>query len=138
MADMGIFDSTVGLLGQVLDLRKQKQEVIASNIANAETPGFAPSKMTFEADLKRALENKGRVIGTTHAAHFPIAGSGGIENVRGRVLRTPDQSGVGDRNGVQTDQELVGLAENEILYEAAVQSLTKKLGLLKYVASDGR
>jgi flagellar basal-body rod protein FlgB len=36
------------------------------------------------------------------------------------------------------DQEMVALAENQILYEAATQMLNKKLGLLKYVAQDGR
>jgi len=137
MADM-LFDRTVGLLGKVLDLRQQKQQVIASNIANAETPGYSPTRMTFEADLKEALSRGGSSIRVTHPDHFPIAGSGGVQQVQGRVLRTPDKSGIGDRNGVQTDQELVSLAENELLFETAAQNLSKKLGMLKYVASDGR
>ena len=132
MADM-LFDRTVGMLGKVLDLRQQKQQVIASNIANAETPGYSPTRMTFEADLKEALSSRGSSITVTHPGHLPIAGLGGMQQVQGRVLRTPDKS-----NGVQTDQELVSLAENELLFEAAAQNLSKKLGMLKYVASGGQ
>lgn len=138
MADIGIFDRTTVLLGKVLDLRQQNQEVIASNIAHVDTPGYAPAKMSFEGDLKQALERQGTRIGATHAAHFPMAGGGGLEQVQGRILQTPDQSGAGDRNGVKADQELLALAENQLLYEAATQMLSKKLGLLKYVANDGR
>lgn len=139
MADLGIFDRTTTLLGKVLDLRQQNQEVIASNIAHADTPGYAPAKMSFEGDLKQALERQGTRISATHGAHFPVAGgSGGLEQVQGRVERTPDATGVGDRNGVKPDQELLALAENQLLYEAATQMLSKKLGLLKYVAGDGR
>ncbi len=138
MSEMGIFDRTVGLLGKVLDLRQQNQQVIASNIANADTPGYSPAQMSFEGDLQKALESQGSRIAVTNPAHFPLAGTGGVENVQGRVIRTPDRTGVGDRNGVQRDQELLALAENQLLYEAATQMLSKKLGLLKYVASDGR
>lgn len=138
MADLGIFDRTTVMLGKVLDLRQQNQQVIASNIAHATTPGYSPAKMSFEGDLKQALERQGTRISATHGAHFPLAGGGSLEQVQGRVLRTPDQTGVGDLNGVKPDQELLDLAENQLLYEAATQMLSKKLGLLKYVANDGR
>jgi flagellar basal-body rod protein FlgB len=58
--------------------------------------------------------------------------------VQGKVMRTPDRSGLGDGNNVNLDQEMIGLAENQILFEAAAQMLNKKMGLLKYAAQDGR
>lgn len=137
MADMGIFDRTIGLLGRTLDLRQQNQQVIASNIANAETPGYTPVRLEFEENLRRALAGQGRGPAATDPAHFPLAGSGGVEKAQAKVLRTPD-GGIGDRNGVRSDQEMIALAENQILYEAAAQMLSKKFGLLKYVANDGR
>lgn len=138
MSDLGIFDRTTGLLGRVLDLRQQKQQVIASNLANAETPGYSPVRLQFEDDLRRALTSGSVRRVPADPAHFPLRGDGGVEKVQGRVLRTPDRHGVGDRNGVQTDQEMVNLAENQILYEAAVQMLNKKIAILKYAANDGR
>lgn len=137
MKDIAMFDRTTGLLKKVLDLRVQKQQTIASNIANADTPGYAPARLEFEADLQRALAEPGHPVRTEHPKHFPLAG-GGVEQVAGKVLRTPDASGIGDRNGVEVDQEMIALAENQIMYEAATQMLSKKLGLLKYVIQDGR
>lgn len=137
MADFGVFDRTVALLGRTLDLRQQNQQAIASNIANAETPGYVPVRLQFEDNLRRALAGEGRPSAATSPAHFPLGGSGGIEKAQARVLKTPD-GGIGDRNGVRADQEMIALAENQILYEAAVQMLNKKLGILKYVAGDGR
>jgi flagellar basal-body rod protein FlgB len=137
MPSMGIFDRTVGLLQKVLDLRIQNQQVIASNIANADTPGYAPAHLEFERDLEQAVNDSEKRPAVTHSAHFPI-GAGGMDAVQAKVMRTPDSLGIGDGNGVSVDQEMVALAENQILYEAATQMLNKKLGLLKYVAQDGR
>ncbi len=137
MSKLGIFDQTVSLLHKVLDLRERNQQVIASNIANADTPGYAASRLEFESQLKQALNHPGVTPAATHPAHFPIS-VGSLDEVEGTVVRQLDPSGMGDKNGVNVDQEMVTLAENQILYEAAVQALNKKLGLLKYVASDGR
>ncbi len=134
---MEIFDRTTRVLNKVLDLRQENQQVIASNIANADTPGYAPAKMSFEGDLQKALSSPGTSLSHTRPGHFAIGGST-LDAVQGRVLRTPSRSPIGDGNGVQLDQEMVDLAENEILYEAAAQMLNKKLALLKYVAQDGR
>ncbi len=138
MAEMKVFDRTFGLLERVLDLRQQNQKVIASNLANVETPGYTPVRLDFEGDLRRALGAGSQKSVTSHPGHFPIAGQGGMKDVQARVLQTPDPQAIGDRNGVSKDQEMVAMAENQILYEAAVQMLNKKMGMLKYVAGDGR
>lgn len=130
-----MFNSTVGLLKKVLDLRVKNQQVIASNIANADTPGYTPARLDFEKDLQRALGDPSPVR-NGHPNHFPLGG-GGVDKVEGRVIRSPDTSGIGDRNGVQVDQEMIALAENQIMYESATQMLGKKLGLLKYVIQNG-
>ncbi|MCK4690462.1 MAG: flagellar basal body rod protein FlgB, partial [Desulfuromonadales bacterium] len=55
MAGIKIADRTMAALQKSLDLRAQKQQVIAANIANAETPGYAARKLTFEDDLRKAI-----------------------------------------------------------------------------------
>lgn len=137
MTDIAMFDRTTGLLKKVLDLRVQKQQTIAANIANADTPGYAPARLEFEQDLQRALAEAESAVPNEHPRHIPLGG-GGVGQVEARVIRTPDASGIGDRNGVEVDQEMIALAENQIMYEAATQMLSKKLGLLKYVIQDGR
>jgi len=55
MADIRITDQTISVLQKSLDLRAQKQEVIAGNIANAETPGYSARKFDFEDSLRKAI-----------------------------------------------------------------------------------
>jgi flagellar basal-body rod protein FlgB len=138
MPNIANLDRTVGLLEKVLELRQQNQQVIASNIANADTPGFTPSRLEFETSLKQALAGGAMPPATTHAAHFPIGAANNIEGVRAKVIQTPAQPQIGDRNGVDLEQEMMALAENQILYETATQLISKKLAILKYVAQDGR
>ncbi|BCR06641.1 flagellar basal body rod protein FlgB [Desulfuromonas versatilis] len=129
----GLFDRTFGLLEKVLDLRLQNQKVISSNIANADTPGYAPARLEFEEGLQRYMAQGPQVMARTDAAHLAPGGA-----VEARVVRERGLSAVGDGNGVELEREMLDLAENQILYEATTQMINKKLGLLKYVAQDGR
>lgn len=132
------FDSNVQLLGKVLDLRAQKSQVISANIANAETPGFSPSRFNFEEDLSAALNNsKGVQLATSHQAHIPL-GPSNFNSVTGKVVVEEDQSKIGDGNGVSVDQEMIDLSENALLYETAAQLLKKKMSLVKHVISGGQ
>jgi flagellar basal-body rod protein FlgB len=135
MSEMMIFDRTIAVLGKALDLRHRQQTVLASNIANAETPGYKPQRLEFEADLRQALQapavpgNRAVNAGGRQAA---------LARVEGRLQEAPDRAVRADENGVDLDRELIAQAENQLLYEAAAQMLSKKLGLLKYVSQDGR
>jgi len=136
MSNLGIFDRTVSLLEKTLDLRQQKQDVLASNIANADTPGYAPARLEFEERLKQALKSPDSSVSTLRPGFFPI-GNNGLAGVQGKIVRQTAQSQIGDRNGVDLEQEMTELAENQILYETATQLVSKKLGLLKYVVQSG-
>ena len=131
------FDDNVRLLGKVLDLRAEKAQVIASNIANAETPGFAPVRYSFEADLAAALEaGSGIGLAASHPAH--IGGPRNFDSVVGKVTVEETVAAAGDGNGVRVDEEMLALSENGLLYETAAQLLKKKLNLIKHVISGGQ
>jgi flagellar basal-body rod protein FlgB len=61
-----------------------------------------------------------------------------VSQIQGEIVLHRDKTGIGDKNSVSVDQEMVKLSENEILFEAAVTMLNKKLSILKYAANDGR
>lgn len=137
MADIRIADRTISALQKSLDLRAQKQQVIAGNIANAETPGYSARKLNFEDNLRKAISNPEMAGRKTNAKHFPI-GSNGISNVRGNITKQVNSSPLGDGNSVSVDDEMFDLAENQLLYEAGSQILKKKFSMLKFAAGDGR
>lgn len=135
MAEMKIFDQTVGVLQKVLDLRLKNQQIITSNIANAETPGYVPARFHFEADLRRALASPQTRLSTVQPGQISLE-DGGLQGVQGEVVREAPPGGVGDGNGVRVDQEMLDLSENQIKYEAAARMLSQKFGLLKYVVDE--
>lgn len=131
------FDTTIHLLQKVLDLRAKNQQVISANVANAETPGYKALSFDFEEELRSAMDKGGLKPVATNERHFAITPSR-IDDIKGRITEKPDTTGIGDRNSVNVDGEMIKLSENEILYEAAVAMLNKKLSMLKYAANDGR
>lgn len=137
MADFRITDRTMAVLKKSLDLRAQKQQLIAGNIANAETPGYAARKLTFEEDLRNAIKTPETKVRSNNPKHFPI-GNSGISGVQGKLEMQRDTNPLGDGNTVSLDEEMFDLAENQLLFEAGGQILKKKLTMLKYAVSDGK
>lgn len=135
MADL--FDKTTKALGASVNLRQLRNNVISSNIANAETPGYQAKKVDFEEALARALDLDGmRGLEGESPEHFPTGG-GSIMNVRADVYENPDVSVNNDGNTVDMEREMSALTENSIMYKAAIQLINKKMATLKYAATDG-
>jgi len=128
----GMMDKTALLMKKSMDLRLRNQQIIAANVANAQTPGYQAKTFTFEDALRQAATGEGTDMTVTHPLHISHHG-GGIDNVTGTVGEIRDTSGLGDRNTVEVDQEMVNLAENQLMYEATTQLLNKKLSIIKYV-----
>jgi len=137
MADFRIADRTMTILKKSLDLRAQKQQVIAGNIANLDTPGYAARKLDFEDNLRNAVNSPETNVQPRNPKHFPL-GNSGIEGVQGRITTQRATNPLGDGNTVSVDDEMFDLAENQLLFEASGQILKKKLTMLKYAASDGK
>lgn len=136
MEKLSLFDANIHLLKKTLDLRSANQRIIASNIANADTPGFSPSRFEFEKELEQAVQGKGKTT-ATHPGHFPI-GATDLQHVTGTLTTDADTTGIGDQNGVSVDEEMLALSENELMYETSAQLLKKKLSLLSYVVQGGQ
>ncbi len=130
-------DSNIKLLQKVMDLRSANQSVIAANIANAETPGYAAAKFEFEDELQQVLNRQSGPLRTTHSRHIPL-GAADISSITGTIRHVEDNTGIGDENGVSVDEEMIALSENELLYETAAQLLKKKIGMLKYAIAEGK
>jgi flagellar basal-body rod protein FlgB len=129
-----IFDTTIQVLDKVLELRSQKLQTISSNIANAETPGYARHKMEFEEQLHEAVIGTSQAV--THPRHMPTSSIQQIGAFQANFYRETDQSGIGDGNSVNLEQEMVDLAINQIRFEAAILSLNKKFSMLKYAIQE--
>lgn len=115
---MKLFDTTLTTLKDALDLRLARQSVLAANLANADTPGYKPVDLDFEAAMAEAS-------------------AGAAADPERFVVPAEGISPGFDGNGVDLDQAMVGVADNAIQYGAAARAASKKLAILRYVASDG-
>ena len=135
---MNIDDKTTQALAASLKYRQLRQELIASNIANAETPGYKAKKIDFEEALQRALDtDEQQTLKTTDSKHFNVGG-GGFNNLQPEIYEDANGIVSPDGNTVDRDSEMAEMAENKIMYDASVQLLNKKLGLMKYAVGSDR
>ena len=133
-----IFDKTTAGLGAALQMRHLKHNITSSNIANAETPGYAAKKIDFEDALARALDlDNATSMTTSHPSHIAVGG-GPIDKVTPDIYDNPEGATNNDKNTVDLEKEMSSLAENTIMYRAALQLINKKLAAIKYAATEGR
>jgi flagellar basal-body rod protein FlgB len=135
---MKLEDKTLQALTASLKFRQLRQELHASNIANAETPGYKAKKLDFEEALARALDVDDQLaMKSSDSRHFNVGG-GSFNNLQPEVYE--DSNGIvsPDGNNVDRDQEMAEMAENKVMYDATVQLINKKLGLLKYAIGSGQ
>jgi flagellar basal-body rod protein FlgB len=133
---MNVNDKTYQALATALNFREMRQEIISSNIANANTPGYKSMKLDFEGALARALDVDGnRSMNTSEGNHYNV-GNGGFDNLSPEVYEDPN--GVISENGntVDVESEMSRMAENKLMFDTTVQLLNKKIGLMKYAISQ--
>jgi flagellar basal-body rod protein FlgB len=132
---MSGFDSTIQGLDNAMNLRLVNQNVISSNIANADTPGYHTKKVEFEGALRQAMAVDGNLpIEGDNPGHIVIQGDGPVT-----AAIADDMNGVEslDGNTVNRSEEMAKMVENQLLYDAAAEMLKKKLGMLKYSITEG-
>jgi flagellar basal-body rod protein FlgB len=110
-----------------LRLRAQRQEILAANIANGDTPHFKARDLDFKAALQGALGGRGGSLALARTAPRHLPASTGASFPGPLLYRGETQSSV-DGNTVDLDVERAQFAENAIQYEA---SLTFINGLLR-------
>jgi len=121
------FDKAFGLHPQSLALRSKQAEVIAGNIANADTPGYKAKGMDFQKMLSQAAKNQQSGMSRTHEKHFDVR----IESNNGLEFRIPNQPDTGDGNTVDVQVERNLYLDNSMHYQASLQFLTGKIKGLK-------
>jgi flagellar basal-body rod protein FlgB len=129
-------DSYLGIHASALKLRSQRTELLASNLANADTPGFKARDIDFKQALAHASGAAGGVrMQTTSARHMST--SNALEGTGAQLkYRTPLAPSL-DGNTVDVQLEQAAFAENTVRYQATLQFLTSKFrGLLTAITGQ--
>ncbi|BDH46301.1 flagellar basal body rod protein FlgB [Salmonella enterica subsp. enterica serovar Choleraesuis] len=133
-------DASLRFQQEVLNLRAQRQEVLAANIANADTPNYQARDFDFASELNRAL-TQGRPqenqvsLALTSARHIPAQSviPGGLE----LKYRIPDQPAM-DGNTVDMDRERTQFADNSFQYQNTLTTLGGQIkSMMSVLQSQG-
>ncbi|MBI4379034.1 MAG: flagellar basal body rod protein FlgB [Nitrospinae bacterium] len=127
---------SIDIFKKILDFRLERQNLISSNIANMNTPNYKSVDISFDEQMKTAMDNSsGNVLKNTHKGHLP-AGIKEIEKMKSEVIVDTTPSGL-DGNNVDLDKEVTKIAENTIMYNTVALLILKKFEGLKYAIDQG-
>lgn len=127
-------DKGLGLHPHALLAREQRASVIASNLANADTPGYKARDISFQDALARVQKKSGYSMARTHEKHFEM----NLEPSAREQYRTPNQPDTGDGNTVDVDVERNLFMQNSMEYQASLSFLNSKISGMKKALSGGR
>ena len=116
---MNSINQQLDAMGATLKLRAQRQQLLAGNIANADTPGYKAVDFDFAAAIGRAGASR-IALATTRPGHIG-ARDGAIAGVELKY-RVPAQDAI-DGNTVEVDREVSLFTQNALAYQASAQVL---------------
>ena len=128
---MPSFTEHLGFHASALQLRSRRNEMLASNIANAATPNFKARDIDFDTELKRI--NKIGNVETTNSSHFSS-----IQKRIGKdsVYRLPIHPSL-DGNTVEMAVEQMQFSENVMRYQTSLEFLNRKIsGLMSAIKGE--
>ena len=120
----------LGLHAQALVLRNERNELLASNIANAATPHFKARDIDFQSELDRRIGDGN--LKTSNARHYDV----GATSQGGVGYRDPVHSSL-DGNTVELAVEQMQFAENTLRYQTSLSLLNRKIsGLTQAIKGE--
>ena len=131
------FGKTLDILHRTMDVAMLRQDVIADNIANADTPNFKRTTVNFESQLKAALDSERNAGGfharMTHERHIPFSRPVDYRGVQPErrldYLSTTDNNG----NNVDIEVESMNFLNNQLLYTLMTNSVGQQFQRINLV-----
>jgi flagellar basal-body rod protein FlgB len=119
-------DKEFKVLQRIIQAATMRQKILASNIANADTPGYKAKDVKFGNFLREEMK-----LLTTNSKHIS-SNSGDAINGTLIVQQTPSW---GDRNNVELNTEVAKMTENALLHDAAIKILNIKIKMFRNAIS---
>jgi len=127
-------DDVFGIHEEALKLRARRAEVLAANLANADTPGYKARDFDFEAMLRKEVQRPVR-LAATHGNH--IRSDQGLVASTQMGYRVPQQSSLDD-NTVEVEREQAEFSANAMRYQASLRFLDSRIkGLVRAIKGSG-
>ena len=128
------FDSALGIHADALRIRSQRAELLASNLANSDTPNYKAQDIDFQAAMKMAASSQSNGAKTTHSNHISLLD--GQFSSPAIQYRTSVQDSL-DGNTVDEQVEQAQFMQNSVQYQASLSFLGARFqGLLSAIRGE--
>lgn len=127
----------INIYTKALNASWKRNEALANNIANVNTPGYKRSDVKFKDLLKESLQDTAVKGAKTHHRHMDI-GARDLSNLTHEITQSQGYSTRRDGNNVDIDVEMAEVTKNNIYYEAVSRQLSSKLNRLRSSITGGR
>ena len=131
-------DAALQFQQEALNLRVQRQDILADNIANADTPGYQARDIDFASELKKAItqgRDSDNNLSLTTTSPLHIETSAPSDSFSDLLYRVPDQPSL-DGNTVDMDQERTAFADNSMQYQTSLTVLGGQIKNMLAVLQD--
>lgn len=129
-------DPQIGILNRGLDVSQFRHNLIADNIANADTPGYKRKDVNFAEIMNQATGRSSAAgLRVTHPEHLSgsVSSAGDVQAVQAEGTSTRL-----DGNNVDIEVEMAQMAANSLYYQTAGHLLSARYGILERIINTGR
>ncbi len=138
MFDLLSSNPTLKAMDQSMTLATRRMALIASNMANIDTPGYHTQDFDFNGALKQELaklDGNQMPISQTHPKHFPLASESSLPPTTDALRPNYERN---DGNDVSLDREALLLAQTQISYQLSSNFAQLELRKIRQLIRDGK
>ncbi len=129
-------NTQLDLNARALGIANQRLELLADNVANADTPGYKARDIDFRTAMQSAGSGGDLGLKATSKGHVQLDGIAG-PNTATPMYRVPDQPSL-DGNTVDSQRENAAIAETSVRYQASLTFLSAQIRSLRDAINGGR
>jgi len=131
-----IYGPNEALLAKVMDMRMERQNLVMSNLANMNIPGYKARSLEFESELQNAVASNTRGLVTrTNPMHVPTAFD--VEGFQGVAAKEFKPRTIYGADAVDMDKEMATMAKNSLQYNTLSQLIKANFDSLQKAIVEG-
>lgn len=134
-----IYGANAALIGKVMDLRLERQNLVMSNLANINIPGYKARSMDFESELQSAIGSQEMRANLTRTSARHVPGQFDVNGYQENVVKEFKPRTIYGADAVDMDKEMSTMAKNSLMYNALTTVMQKNFeGITKVIAEGGK
>ena len=131
------YGQNAALIGKVMDLRLERQNLVMSNLANINIPGYKARSLEFEKELQNAVGSPDMKANMTRTASGHVPGNYDPETYQENVLKEFKPRTIYGADAVDMDKEMATMGKNSLMYNALTTIMQKNFDGIKTAISEG-